>query len=136
MALRLDGIAVAASIKADLKSRVAKLAERGVRPGLGTLLVGDDPASSRYVAGKHRDCEEVGIRSLRRNLPADADADRIKAEVLAFNEDPACTGFIVQLPLPTEWMPMRSSIASIPPRTPTACTRITLVSWCSIRKAS
>ncbi|MCI1867736.1 bifunctional methylenetetrahydrofolate dehydrogenase/methenyltetrahydrofolate cyclohydrolase [Bifidobacterium crudilactis] len=100
MALRLDGIAVAASIKADLKSRVAKLAERGVHPGLGTLLVGDDPASSRYVAGKHRDCEEVGIRSLRRNLPADADADRIKTEVLAFNEDPACTGFIVQLPLP------------------------------------
>jgi methylenetetrahydrofolate dehydrogenase (NADP+)/methenyltetrahydrofolate cyclohydrolase len=100
MALRLDGIAVAASIKENLRSRVAKLAERGVYPGLGTLLVGDDPASARYVAGKHRDCAEVGIRSLRRDLPADADAEQIRAAVREFNQDPSCTGFIVQLPLP------------------------------------
>ncbi|MCH4160417.1 MAG: bifunctional methylenetetrahydrofolate dehydrogenase/methenyltetrahydrofolate cyclohydrolase [Bifidobacterium sp.] len=100
MALRLDGIAVAASIKQNLRSRVAKLAEQGIYPGLGTLLVGEDPASARYVAGKHKDCAEVGIQSLRRDLPADADAEQIKAAVMEFNEDPACTGFIVQLPLP------------------------------------
>ncbi|GAA6122528.1 bifunctional methylenetetrahydrofolate dehydrogenase/methenyltetrahydrofolate cyclohydrolase [Bifidobacterium psychraerophilum] len=100
MALKLDGIAVAAAIKSDLKSRVSRLAARGVQAGLGTLLVGDDPGSSRYVAGKHKDCAEVGIRSLRRTLPADADFEQILSVVRDFNEDPACTGFIVQLPLP------------------------------------
>lgn len=100
MALKLDGIAVAAAIKSDLKSRVSRLAAQGVQAGLGTLLVGDDPGSSRYVAGKHKDCAEVGIRSLRRTLPADADFEQILSVVRDFNEDPACTGFIVQLPLP------------------------------------
>ncbi|ROT87279.1 bifunctional methylenetetrahydrofolate dehydrogenase/methenyltetrahydrofolate cyclohydrolase [Bifidobacterium mongoliense] len=96
----LDGIATAAAIKRDLSRRVRSLRLHGVQPGLGTLLVGDDPASTRYVAGKHSDCAEVGIHSIQRRLPADAGQDRILEEVRALNADPACTGFIVQLPLP------------------------------------
>jgi methylenetetrahydrofolate dehydrogenase (NADP+)/methenyltetrahydrofolate cyclohydrolase len=96
----LDGKATAASIKAELTTRVAALAERGITPGLGTLLVGDDPGSQWYVAGKHKDCAEVGIASLREDLPADATQEDIEAAVRRLNEDPACTGFIVQLPLP------------------------------------
>ncbi|GHS85024.1 bifunctional protein FolD [Actinomycetota bacterium] len=96
----LDGTATAAAIKADLTGRVAALAARGVRPGLGTLLVGDDPGSRWYVAGKHRDCAEVGIASLREDLPATATQAEIEAAVQRLNADPACTGFIVQLPLP------------------------------------
>ncbi len=96
----LDGTATAAAIKAELRVRVAALAERGVRPGLGTLLVGDDPGSQLYVAGKHRDCAEVGIASIREDLPATATQDEVEAAVARLNADPACTGFIVQLPLP------------------------------------
>ncbi|MDP9397225.1 MAG: bifunctional methylenetetrahydrofolate dehydrogenase/methenyltetrahydrofolate cyclohydrolase [Actinomycetota bacterium] len=96
----LDGKATAAGIKADLKVRVARLQERGVRPGLGTVLVGDDPGSRAYVAGKHRDCAEVGIASLERVLPAHASQDEVEAVVGELGADPACTGFIVQLPLP------------------------------------
>lgn len=96
----LDGKATAAAIKNELKARVAVLAERGIRPGLGTLLVGEDPGSVSYVAGKHRDCAEVGIASIREDLPADASQADIEAAVQRLNEDPACTGFIVQLPLP------------------------------------
>ncbi|GIG35262.1 bifunctional methylenetetrahydrofolate dehydrogenase/methenyltetrahydrofolate cyclohydrolase [Cellulomonas pakistanensis] len=96
----LDGKATAAAIKDELKARVAVLAERGIRPGLGTLLVGEDPGSVSYVAGKHRDCAEVGIASIREDLPADASQEDIEAAVRRLNEDPACTGFIVQLPLP------------------------------------
>lgn len=96
----LDGKAAAARIKDDLRARVARLGERGVVPGLGTLLVGDDPASAKYVAGKHRDCAQVGIRSIARTLPADASLDDIILEVERLNADPACTGYIVQLPLP------------------------------------
>jgi methylenetetrahydrofolate dehydrogenase (NADP+)/methenyltetrahydrofolate cyclohydrolase len=96
----LDGKATAAAIKAELKARVAALAERGTTPGLGTLLVGEDPGSVSYVAGKHRDCAEVGIASIREDLPADATQEQIEAAVQRLNEDPACTGFIVQLPLP------------------------------------
>ncbi len=99
-AQKLDGTATAAAIKAELKERVAALADRGVVPGLGTLLVGDDPGSRWYVAGKHKDCAEVGIASIREDLPADATQDEIEAAVRRLNEDPACTGFIVQLPLP------------------------------------
>ena len=99
-AQKLDGKATAAAIKAELATRVAALAARGVVPGLGTLLVGDDPASHSYVAGKHRDCAEVGIASIREELPADATQDDIEAAVQRLNEDPACTGYIVQLPLP------------------------------------
>ncbi|MFV0634395.1 bifunctional methylenetetrahydrofolate dehydrogenase/methenyltetrahydrofolate cyclohydrolase [Demequina sp.] len=97
---KLDGTATAAAIKAELTERVAVLAEHGVTPGLGTLLVGEDPGSTWYVAGKHRDCAEVGIASIREDLPASATQDEIEAAVRRLNEDPQCTGFIVQLPLP------------------------------------
>ncbi|MDQ7994064.1 MAG: tetrahydrofolate dehydrogenase/cyclohydrolase catalytic domain-containing protein, partial [Propionicimonas sp.] len=99
-ALKLDGVALARQVKQDLAERVAALAERGLRPGLGTVLVGDDPGSRAYVAGKHRDCAQVGIASLRVDLPADASAARVGEAIAALNEDPACTGYIVQLPLP------------------------------------
>lgn len=100
MAQRLDGTATAAAIKAELTARVAALAERGVVPGLGTILVGEDPGSTWYVAGKHKDCAEVGISSIREDLPATATQDEIEAAVRRLNDNPQCTGFIVQLPLP------------------------------------
>ena len=96
----LDGKATAAAIKAELAGRVAALAARGIRPGLGTVLVGDDPGSRAYVNGKHRDCAEVGIASIRRDLPADATQQQVEAVVDELNADPACTGYLVQLPLP------------------------------------
>ena len=96
----LDGKATATAIKAELRRRVAVLAELGVRPGLGTVLVGDDPGSRTYVAGKHRDCEEVGIASLREDLPAEATTADVAAAIDRLNADPSCTGYIVQLPLP------------------------------------
>ena len=96
----LDGKATAAAIKADLKQRVAKLAEHGVTPGLGTVLVGDDPGSRSYVAGKHRDCDEVGIASIRSHHPADIGQEFLEDRIRELNDDPTCTGFIVQLPLP------------------------------------
>ncbi len=96
----LDGVATATQIKSDLRERVAKLRAEGVEPGLGTVLVGDDPGSRWYVNGKHRDCAEVGIASIRRDLPADATQADVERAVAELNEDPACTGFIVQLPLP------------------------------------
>ncbi|RJL23649.1 bifunctional methylenetetrahydrofolate dehydrogenase/methenyltetrahydrofolate cyclohydrolase [Bailinhaonella thermotolerans] len=98
----LDGKATAAKIKADLAGRVAALAEKGVVPGLGTVLVGDDPGSQAYVAGKHRDCAQVGIASIRRDLPADATQAEVERAVEELNADPACTGYIVQLPLPPQ----------------------------------
>lgn len=100
MPIVLDGKSVAAQIKADLSTRVAALKRQGVQPGLGTLLVGSDPGSVKYVAGKHADCAEVGITSIRRDLPADATESQIVQAVDELNADPACTGFIVQLPLP------------------------------------
>ncbi|QCU78231.1 bifunctional methylenetetrahydrofolate dehydrogenase/methenyltetrahydrofolate cyclohydrolase [Citricoccus sp. SGAir0253] len=96
----LDGRATAAAIKEDLARRVAALAERGIVPGLGTVLVGDDPGSRSYVAGKHRDCAEVGVASLRRDLPATTTEEDLLAVLGELNEDPDCTGYIVQLPLP------------------------------------
>ena len=96
----LDGKATAAVIKRELAGRVARLAERGVVPGLGTVLVGDDPGSRAYVNGKHRDCAEVGIASIRRDLPADATQEQVEAVIGELNADPACTGYLVQLPLP------------------------------------
>jgi len=98
----LDGKAAAAAIKEELRARVKALAERGLLPGLGTVLVGDDPASHAYVGGKHRDCAEVGIASIRRELPADATQVDLDAVIDELNADPACTGFIVQLPLPRQ----------------------------------
>jgi methylenetetrahydrofolate dehydrogenase (NADP+)/methenyltetrahydrofolate cyclohydrolase len=100
MAVRIDGNLVAREIKQELTTRVDALKAEGAQPGLGTILVGDDPGSHSYVAGKHRDCAEVGIASLRIDLPATATQDEVEAAVRQLNEDPGCTGFIVQLPLP------------------------------------
>jgi methylenetetrahydrofolate dehydrogenase (NADP+)/methenyltetrahydrofolate cyclohydrolase len=100
VATRIDGKRVAAEVKEELAARVQALHARGVHPGLGTILVGDDPGSRAYVAGKHRDCAEVGIASIRVELPATVSQAEVEAAVLALNEDPECTGFIVQLPLP------------------------------------
>ncbi|NGN92005.1 bifunctional methylenetetrahydrofolate dehydrogenase/methenyltetrahydrofolate cyclohydrolase [Nocardioides sp. KC13] len=99
-AAKIDGKRVAAELKAELAVRVKALHEAGIDPGLGTILVGDDPGSHSYVAGKHRDCAEVGIASIRIELPASATQAEIEAAVQQLNEDPSCTGFIVQLPLP------------------------------------
>lgn len=96
----LDGKATAAEVKADLRTRVEALKARGVTPGLGTVLVGDDPGSHAYVAGKHRDCAEVGIESIRVDLPAETSQQVLDAEIARLNADPAVTGYIVQLPLP------------------------------------
>ena len=95
-----DGRATAAAIKAELTGRIAALRERGAAVGLGTVLVGEDPGSVKYVAGKHADCAEVGIDSLRIDLPAAASQAEVEAAVDRLNADPACTGYIVQLPLP------------------------------------
>ncbi|MGO2660015.1 bifunctional methylenetetrahydrofolate dehydrogenase/methenyltetrahydrofolate cyclohydrolase [Mycetocola reblochoni] len=99
-AIRLDGLAASGAIKAELRERVAVLRSRGVVPGLGTLLVGDNPASRSYVTGKHRDCAEVGIESIQVELPADAGEADIRAAIAELNANPAVTGYIVQLPLP------------------------------------
>jgi methylenetetrahydrofolate dehydrogenase (NADP+)/methenyltetrahydrofolate cyclohydrolase len=96
----LDGKATAAQIRSDLKARVAALRERGIAVGLGTVLVGDDPGSRAYVEMKHRDCAEVGIQSIRRDLPADSTQEEVERAVAELNADPTCTGYIVQLPLP------------------------------------
>jgi len=97
--ITLDGKRIATAIKNAIKSEIDGLPE-SKRPGLGTIIVGDDPASHTYVAGKHRDCAEVGIRSLRVELPASASDGQIYAAIDTFNKDPHCTGFIVQLPIP------------------------------------
>jgi methylenetetrahydrofolate dehydrogenase (NADP+)/methenyltetrahydrofolate cyclohydrolase len=96
----LDGVATATAVKHELAERIAALKSRGVVPGLGTLLVGEDPGSLSYVAGKHRDCAEVGIESIRVDLPADASPEQVRDAVLALNANPAVTGYIIQLPLP------------------------------------
>jgi methylenetetrahydrofolate dehydrogenase (NADP+)/methenyltetrahydrofolate cyclohydrolase len=96
----LDGKATALAIREDLTRRVAGLARRGITPGLGTVLVGDDPGSRSYVSGKHRDSLQVGIASIRRELPATATQGEVEEVVDELNADPACTGYIVQLPLP------------------------------------
>ena len=96
----LDGTRTAKAIKAELAERVTKLREQGVVPGLGTVLVGDDPGSRWYVNGKHKDCAEVGITSIRVDLPDTATQAEVEAHLARLNADPACTGYIVQLPLP------------------------------------
>lgn len=100
MPQKLDGKATATAIKQELAVRAQALKDRGVTPGLGTLLVGEDPGSQWYVAGKHRDCAEVGIASIREDLPATATQQEIEDAVTRLNNNPDCTGFIVQLPLP------------------------------------
>lgn len=96
----LDGKALAAKIKENLAARTIALKAKGITPGLGTVLVGDDPGSHSYVGGKHRDCQEVGINSIRVDLPADASQNDVLAAIRDLNNAPECTGYIVQLPLP------------------------------------
>ena len=96
----LDGVGTASAVKGELAARISALRERGIVPGLGTLLVGSDPGSLSYVAGKHRDCAEVGIESIRVDLPEEASAAQIEAAIRELNENPAVTGYIIQLPLP------------------------------------
>ncbi len=96
----LDGKAVASAIKADLANRVSALKSQGIMPGLGTILVGDDPGSHSYVGGKHRDCQEVGINSIRIDLPQSATQQDVMAAIADLNASKECTGYIVQLPLP------------------------------------
>jgi methylenetetrahydrofolate dehydrogenase (NADP+)/methenyltetrahydrofolate cyclohydrolase len=98
----MDGRSTLATIKSELRGRVAALRERGIVPGLGTVLVGDDPASRWYVAAKHGDCADVGIASIERELPATASQADVLALVDELNRDPACTGYLVQLPLPPQ----------------------------------
>jgi methylenetetrahydrofolate dehydrogenase (NADP+)/methenyltetrahydrofolate cyclohydrolase len=99
-AIKLDGLAVAKAIKAELAERVIGLKQRGITPGLGTLLVGDDPGSHVYVAGKHRDCAEVGVHSVRIDLPNTASAADVRAAIRDLNSAKDVTGYILQLPLP------------------------------------
>lgn len=99
-ATKLDGNMYRDEIFADLKTRVDALRDKGVTPGLATVLVGEDPASQSYVRMKHRDCEQVGVNSIRKDLPADVSQEELNATIDELNEDPACTGYIVQLPLP------------------------------------
>jgi len=99
-AIKLDGLAVARAIKAELAERVIALKQRGITPGLGTLLVGDDPGSHVYVAGKHRDCAQVGVHSIRIDLPNTASAADVRAAIRDLNSANDVTGYILQLPLP------------------------------------
>ena len=99
-AIKLDGLAVAKAIKAELAERVVGLKQRGITPGLGTLLVGDDPGSHVYVAGKHRDCAEVGVHSVRIDLPNTASAADVRAAIRDLNSASDVTGYILQLPIP------------------------------------
>ena len=99
-AIRLDGKTTRDEIFDDLTVRVDRLREAGVTPGLGTILVGDDPGSQSYVKGKHADCARIGVASIRKDLPADITQEQLNAAIDELNDDPACTGYIVQLPLP------------------------------------
>ena len=99
-AIKLDGKLYREEIFADLKTRVAALRERGITPGLATVLVGDDPASQNYVRMKHRDCEELGIASIMKELPGDITQEALEEVIEELNNDDAVTGYIVQLPLP------------------------------------
>ena len=106
----LDGKATLAAIKAELTDRVAVLASRGVVPGLGTVLVGDDPGSSWYVGAKHKDSAEIGVTSIRRDLPATATQDEVEAVIDELNADPDCTGFLVQQPTGLDEMALLSRV--------------------------
>ena len=99
-AVRIDGVATAATVRSELVDRIAALKARGIYPGLGTLLVGDDPGSHSYVGGKHKDSLELGIESVRVDLPAEATEAEVRAAILELNANPAVTGYIIQLPLP------------------------------------
>ena len=99
-AVRMDGVATATAVRNELVGRIDALKARGIHPGLGTLLVGSDPGSLSYVAGKHRDSVELGIESIRVDLPANATEDEVRSAIRDLNENPAVTGYIIQLPLP------------------------------------
>ncbi len=101
-AIILDGKAQAVIIKNDLSKRISVLKQKGINPGLGTILVGEDPGSHAYVGGKHRDCAEVGINSIRIDLPSNATQQQVTEAITQLNTDSNCTGFIVQLPLPND----------------------------------
>ena len=111
LATRIDGNRVAAQIKEELAQRVQVLHAHGVRPGLGTVIVGEDPGSQRYVAGKHRDCAEIGIESIRVDLPATATQEEVEAEIDRLNADPTCTGFLVQQPTGLDEFRLLSRVA-------------------------
>jgi methylenetetrahydrofolate dehydrogenase (NADP+)/methenyltetrahydrofolate cyclohydrolase len=106
----LDGKATLAAIKAELTDRVAVLASRGIVPGLGTVLVGDDPGSTWYVGAKHKDSAEIGVTSIRRDLPATATQDEVEAVIDELNADPDCTGFLVQQPTGLDEMALLSRV--------------------------
>ena len=136
MAVKIDGKMVSAQVKANLAERVASLKERGINPGLGTILVGSDPGSVKYVAGKHTDCAEIGVNSIRKELPADATFEQIAEAVQELNADPACTGYIVQLPLP-KGIDENAIIDLIDPRRMRmACIRTILVNLCCMREVT
>ncbi len=99
-ATKLDGNLYRDEIFEDLAQRVAALKEKGITPGLATVLVGDDPGSHSYVKMKHRDCEKLGINSIRKDLPGDVTQEELERVIVELNNDDACTGYIVQLPLP------------------------------------
>ncbi|PMB89314.1 bifunctional methylenetetrahydrofolate dehydrogenase/methenyltetrahydrofolate cyclohydrolase [Varibaculum cambriense] len=101
-AVLLDGAARARQLKEQMRQQVERLHQQGIKPGLGTILVGSDPGSVSYVAGKHRDCAEVGIESIRVELPETVSTAQVLTEIEKLNENPACTGYIVQLPLPRQ----------------------------------
>lgn len=101
-AVRMDGVATATAVKNELVDRIEALKARGIHPGLGTLLVGSDPGSLSYVAGKHRDSIELGIESIRVDLPAEASEDEVRSAIRHLNQNPAVTGYIIQLPLPAD----------------------------------
>jgi len=114
-AITLDGKATRDEIFVDLKERVAALTAAGRTPGLGTVLVGDDPGSQAYVRGKHADCAKVGINSIRRDLPADIDQATLDATIDELNANPECTGYIVQLPLPRGQLDENAALERIDP---------------------
>jgi methylenetetrahydrofolate dehydrogenase (NADP+)/methenyltetrahydrofolate cyclohydrolase len=113
-AIKLDGVATAAAIKSELVGRVAALRARGIVPGLGTLLVGDDPGSQSYVGLKHRYSLEIGVESIRVDLPADASEAEVHAAIARLNADPSVTGYLVQLPLPAG-MDEHAAIVAVDP---------------------
>ncbi|PKV95483.1 MULTISPECIES: bifunctional methylenetetrahydrofolate dehydrogenase/methenyltetrahydrofolate cyclohydrolase [Amycolatopsis] len=110
----INGSLAAQEVKCELAGRIDRLAGMGQRPGLGTILVGDDPASRAYVAGKHRDCAQVGMQSIQVELPVDTTQEQVLAEVARLNEDRECSGFLVQLPLPSH-IDMRVVLEAIDP---------------------
>lgn len=114
-AITLDGKATRDEIFVDLEDRVSALTQQGRTPGLGTVLVGDDPGSQAYVRGKHSDCAKVGINSIRRDLPADISQAELNATIDELNADPECTGYIVQLPLPTGRLDENAALERIDP---------------------